>query len=200
MVTNVWCVRLCNIFFVRFQVYDFRGPVFKKLKERISRMPQGLKSYKQCTRRVEFCLWARWLLCLRVLYSPFWRRNSTRIALCFLRFITPTAPSGLRLFTQWRFVGGFFPTSSCFGCALLRPDDSASVRWPTILLCVQSDVIDVHRCSLPVFYVVILVFSRATLAFTSAPTSYLLSSFVPSLPSSQLIFHVQLVISIRSVD
>jgi len=57
--------------------------------------------------------------CLRVFYSPFWRRNSTRIAYVivdnptssFDLYTTFTQVSG---FSQWWFDGGSFPKSSFY--------------------------------------------------------------------------------------
>lgn len=93
--------------------------------------------------------------CLRVFYSPFWRRNSTRIAMLlwqpylFLRFIC-YVHSGLRHFSmmiRWQLL----PQVKFRMCP--SPDDSTSVRWRTSK--VQPRITGVHLWSLPVFYVII---------------------------------------------
>lgn len=116
--------------------------------------------------------------CLRVFYSPFWRRISTRIAYVIVdnptsSFDLHTTFTQVSSFSQWGLHGSSFPKSS-FGCALLQ-----MIRLPfgDVQSCfVQPRITGVHLWSLPIIYVVILIFSRAI------PTW--LPSFVSSLPLS----------------
>jgi hypothetical protein len=117
---------------------------------------------KKCssdTRRLEFYTLARWTtMSRRVFYSPFWRRNSMRIApvffgqpCLFLRFLYYYYSLRSQAFDRWRFL-----PQVRFGFALLRLFD---FRLDVLQSCfAYSDLIGVYRYrwSLPVFYVVIL--------------------------------------------
>ena len=209
MATNVWRVRLCNTFFVRFQVYYFRGPVFKKLKERIIRILQGF--WRVATVSSEEV--QQWYTKSRVLYvgKVTTMSQSALFSLLKTQFhahrpmifrTTLSFPSiyihlplvQVSVYLEWRFVGGSFPRY----IKLFR----IRLPWGDLQSCfVFNRIWSVSTVGVSL---------SSTLSYWFSPmlrwpprlcllTSYLLSSFVP-LPSSRLIFHVQLVISIRSVD
>lgn len=129
--------------------------------------------------------------CLRVFYSPFWRRISTRIAYVIVdnptsSFDLHTTFTQVSSFSQWGLHGSSFPKSS-FGCALLQ-----MIRLPFG---------DVQSC---------FEFSRGLLVST-LESPYHLRCHLDILPCysylialvrvfASIIFHVHLVISIRSVD
>lgn len=134
-------------------------------------------------------MWARWTtMSRRVFYSPFWRRNSKRIA--------PSLFGQPCLFLQFLYYYYSFRSQAFHVEASMKISSPswfwlAPLRWfdfhahvrrcSTILLC----SIGFDWCS-PLeppclFYVVILIFSGATLASTLPPTW---SSFiVPALVS-----------------
>lgn len=164
--------------------------------EELQREQWAVKNYSNSdTRRVEFCLWARWttMMSQSVLFSLLKTQfHAHRLCYCgqpylFLWFIY-YVHSGLRLFSmmiRWQLL----PQVKFRMCP--SPDDSR-LPFGDIQSCfAQPRITGVHLWSLPVFYIVILTFFRAI------PTR--LPSFVSSLPLSFMCI-LHLVISIRSVD
>jgi hypothetical protein len=99
-----------------------------------------VKNYSNSdTRRVEFCLWARWttMMSQSILFSLLKTHfHAHRLCYCgqpylFLRF-TYYVHSGLELFSM-RITWQLLPQVKFRMCP--SPDDSTSVRWRTILLC-----------------------------------------------------------------
>lgn len=104
--------------------------------------------------------------------------------------VSITTRSGLRLFT-WRFDDDSSPK---FQLILDVPfsDDLTSALGVLQSCFPQSDLIGIYRWSLPVFYVVILIFSCATLSSAPTPTWFILVPTFASFVSTYLWF--------RSVD